>query len=92
MAIFTRQYFYEVTEDRQTIVVGTEWIEGKLNQVGTITKTIGNPYLLNFDFKLPNGQTINLENATLDEVLDSVKDYLSKDDVIGLCPFLMCWN
>jgi hypothetical protein len=91
---YTRKYFYQITDDRQTIIIGTEWSSetNQLNQIGTITKTIGNPYLMNFNFKLENGQTINLEGATIDEVLDSIKDYLSKDDVLGLCPFLMCWN
>ena len=94
MAMFTRKYFYEVTEDRQSLIIGTEWSSEthQLNQIGVITKTIGNPYLLDFNFKLPNGQVVNLKGATLDEVLDSIKDYMSKDDVLGLCPFLMCWN
>ena len=93
MAI-TRKYFYQVSEDRQSLIVGTEWNyeTNQLNQIGIMTKTIGNPYLLDFNFKLPNGQVINLKGATLDEVLDSIKDYLSKDDVLGLCNFLFCWN
>ena len=93
MAI-TRKYFYQVSEDRQSLIVGTEWNyeTNQLNQIGIMTKTIGNPYLLDFNFKLPNGQVINLKGATLDEVLDSIKDYLLKDDVLGLCNFLFCWN
>lgn len=92
--MFTRQYFYEVTDDRQSVVIGTEWSSetNKLNQIGIMTRTVANPYLFNFSFKLPNGQTINLEGATLDEVLDSIRDYFSKDDFIGLCPILFLWS
>ena len=94
MAVFTRQYYFEITDDRQSLVMGTHWNPetNKLNQIGIMTKTIANPYVFNFNFKLPNGQEVNLEGATLDEVIDSIKDYFSKDDFIGLCPVLFLWS
>ena len=92
--MFTRKYFYEITSDGKSLIIGTNWDSEthQLNQIGIMTVCIGNPFLLDFNFKLDNGQVIDLKGATCDEIIDSVKDYFSKDDIIGLCPWLFTWR
>ena len=45
-----------------------------------------------FEFKMPNGQVIRKEKASAEEILDSIIDYLTKEDLIAICGFLYLWG
>ena len=90
---FTRNYFFELSEDKQSLVIGTNWdLNNKLNQIGLITKSKVSAVYVDFEFKLPNGLVIRKEKAGIDEILTEIRDYLSKDDLINLCSFLYLWG
>lgn len=91
---FTRNYFYQISEDGNSIIIGTTWDfeTNKMNQLGIITKRDDSNIYLDFEFKLPNGIIVKKEKAGIDEILDVVCDYFSKDDLINLCGFLFCWK
>ena len=74
--------------------MGSNWEEttGKLNQLGLITKREDSTIYLDFEFKMPNGQVIRKEKASVDEILESIIDYLTKEDLIAICGFLYLWG
>ena len=91
---YTRKYFFEVTDDRQSIVIGTNWNPetNKLNQIGLITKNNLCSAFIDFQFKFENGQNIDLKRVLVTEALTSVVEYFSKDDYIALCEMLYLWG
>ena len=89
-----RNIYCELSKDKKSIVLGSGWEEttGKLNQLGLITKREDSAIYLDFEFKMPNGIVVRKEKAGLDEIIDSIRDYLSKDDIIALAVFLFNWR
>lgn len=84
----------ELSNDKKSIVLGSGWDKttGKINQLGLITKREDSVIYLDFEFKLPNGQVIRKEKAGVDEILESITDYLNKEDLIAICGFLYLWG
>lgn len=91
---YTRQYFFEVTDDKQSIVIGTHWNPetNKLNQLGTITKNDFCSAFVDFEFKFPDGRNIDLKRVLISEALGNVIEYFSKDDLIALSELLYLWG
>lgn len=89
-----RNIYYELSKDKKSIVMGSSWetTTGKMNQLGLITKCEDTKIYLDFEFKMPNGQVIRKEKASVDEILESIIDYLTKEDLIALCGFLYLWG
>ena len=89
-----RNIYCELSKDKKSIVLGSGWEEttGKLNQLGLITKREGSAIYLDFEFKMPNGQVIRKEKASAEEILESIIDYLTKEDLIAICGFLYLWG
>ena len=89
-----RNTYYEISKDTKSIVIGSGWEEttGKMNQIGLITKREDSSIYLDFEFKMPNGQVIRKEKSSVDEILESIIDYLSKEDLIAVCGFLYLWR
>ena len=87
-----RNYYFETADDKKTLIIGTGWDSKtqKLNQIGTITKN-GSVWI-DFNFKLPNGQTINKKRIYMESALETIADYLSKEDLISLCGILYLWG
>ena len=84
----------ELSNDKKSIVLGSSWDEttGKINQLGLITKREDSAIYLDFEFKMPNGQVIRKEKASAEEILESIIDYLTKEDLIAICGFLYLWG
>ena len=91
---FTRNYFYQISDDRNSVIIGTAWDfeTNKMNQLGYISKREDSVVYLDFEFKMPNGVVVRKENAGLDEIFDLIRDYFSKDDIIALSVFLFSWK
>ena len=89
-----RNIYYDLSKDKKSIVLGSGWEEttGKLNQLGLITKREDSAIYLDFEFKVPNGQVIRKEKASAEEILESIIDYLTKEDLIAICVFLYLWG
>lgn len=88
-----RNYYYELSNDKKSVIIGTNWDRnGKLNQIGYIEKLDDSVVYLNCAFKCPNGILIEKERAGIDEFLDSISEFLSKEDLIGLSAFLYLWG
>ena len=88
-----RNYYYELSDDKKSVIIGTGWDrEGKLNQIGYIEKRDDSIMYLNCAFKCPNGILIEKEKAGIDEFLESIAEYLTKEDLIGLSAFLYLWG
>ena len=87
-----RNYYYELSEDKKAIIIGTGWDSetNKLNQIGTIEKN--GVAWIDLNFKLPNGQIVVKAKAGVDEALETITDFLSKEDLIALCNFLYLWG
>ena len=89
----TRNYFYQISDDGKSVIIGTGWDkDGKVNQIGYIEKRDDSIMYLNCAFKCPNGILIEKERAGIDEFLDSISEYLTKEDLIGLSAFLYLWG
>ena len=89
----TRNYFYQISDDGKSVIIGTGWDkDGKVNQIGYIEKRDDSVVYLNCAFKCPNGILIEKERAGIDEFLDSISEYLTKEDLIGLSAFLYLWG
>jgi hypothetical protein len=87
-----RKYYYELSKDK-SIIIGDTWgKDGKLNQLGYIAKREDSAVYLDFELKLPNGLVVKKERVMVDEFLGDVSEYLTKDDLIGLCAFLYLWG
>jgi hypothetical protein len=87
-----RKYYYELSKDK-SIIIGDTWgKDGKLNQLGYIAKREDSVVYLDFEFKLPNGLVVKKERVMVDEFLGDVSEYLTKDDLVGLCGFLYLWG
>jgi hypothetical protein len=91
---YTRNYFYQTSDDGKSVIIGTSWDfeTNKMNQLGYISKREDSVCYLDFEFKMPNGIVVRKEKAGLDEIIDSIRDYLSKDDIIALAVFLFNWR
>ena len=90
----TRNYFYQISDDGKSVIIGTTWDfeTNRMNQLGYISKREDSVAYLDFEFKMPNGVVARKEKAGLDEIFDSIRDYLSKDDIIALSVFLFNWR
>lgn len=91
---YTRNYFYQTSDDGKSVIIGTSWDfeTNKMNQLGFISKREDSVCYLDFEFKMPNGIVVKKEKAGLDEIIDSIRDYLSKDDIVALAVFLFNWR
>jgi hypothetical protein len=91
---WTRDYSYQISDDRKSVIIGTTWDfeTNKMNQLGLITKREDSVVYFDFEMKLPNGLVIRKEKAGVDEIFESIRDYFSKDDIINLAVFLFCWK
>ncbi len=88
-----RNYYYELSNDKKTVIIGTGWDRnGKLNQIGYIEKRDDSIIYLDCAFKCPNGIFIEKERAGIDEFLDSISEFLTVEDLIGLGAFLYLWG
>lgn len=88
-----RNYYFELSKDKKSVIIGTGWDkDGKLNQLGYIAKREDSAVYLDFELKLPNGLVVKKERVMVDEFLGDVSEYLTKDDLIGLCAFLYLWG
>ena len=88
-----RNYYYELSNDKNSVIIGTGWgKDGKLNQIGYIEKRDDSIIYLDCAFKCPNGILIEKERAGIDEFLESIAEYLTKEDLIGLSAFLYLWG
>lgn len=93
MAKCTRNYFFHITEEKE-LIIGERWdfTNNQLIKKGVITYTPNNTYELNLEFKVSDKKTINLQKATIDEVIEALKDVFSGDDFAGLCSILFLWG
>ena len=88
-----RNYYYELSNDKNSVIIGTDWgKDGKLNQIGYIEKRDDSIIYLDCAFKCPNGILIEKERAGIDEFLESVAEFLTVEDLIGLSVFLYLWG
>ena len=89
----TRNYFFQITEERE-LIIGEKWdfTNNQLFKKGVITYTPDNTYELNLEFKVSDKKTISVKNATIDEVIEALKDVFSGDDFVGFCSTLFLWG
>ena len=90
---YTRKYFFEISDDRTTLFIGDGWTtDNELNHLGKITRSNENSFVVSLIFKASEEKTINLQDTSIDYVIDALKDYFSTDDFAGLCTFLFLWG
>ena len=90
----TRNYFYQISDDGKSVIIGTTWDfeTNRMNQLGYIAKRDDSIIYLDCAFKCPNGILIEKERAGIDEFLDSISEFLTVEDLIGLSAFLYLWG
>ena len=89
----TRNYFFQITEEKE-LIIGEKWdlTNNQLIKKGVITYTPNNTYELSLEFKVSDKKTISLQKATIDEVIEALKDVFSGDDFAGFCSTLFLWG
>lgn len=89
----TRNYFFQISEEKE-LVIGERWNfeDNQLIKKGVITYTPNNTYELNLEFKVSDNKTISVKNATIDEVVEALKDVFSGEDFAGFCSMLFLWG
>ena len=89
----TRNYFFQITEKKE-LIIGKIWdfTNNQLIRMGVLTYTPNDTYELNLEFKVSDKKTISLQKATIDEVIEALKDVFSGDDFAGFCSTLFLWG
>ena len=88
----TRNYFFQITEKKE-LIIGDCWgLDNQLNRLGMLTYTPNNTYELSLEFEVSNKKTISVKNATIDEIIEALKDVFSADDFAGFCSMLFLWG
>ena len=88
----TRNYFFQITEKKE-LIIGDKWgLDNQLNRMGVLTYTPNDTYELNIEFNVSDKKTISLQKATIDEVIEALKDVFNGDDFAGFCSVLFLWG
>lgn len=91
--------YYFVTSEKPTIkgkmpsrlnIIKTWRDEGKPQ--GYFEKCDDSPVFVNMEFTTDNGKRINCEHTLMGQALGMIAEFLTKEDLVGLCEIFYLWG